>query len=52
MPLDQAGGSEEKIITGEIDINEARFKWKVRVPGEYIIDNVNGWRPELYTKLR
>ena len=51
MPLDQADGSEEKIITGEIDINEARSKRKVRVPGEYILDNVNGRRPDLYTKL-
>ncbi len=49
--LDQANHDQFQIISAEIDVNMARNKKNIRIPGEYVLDNVNTRKPELYGDL-
>jgi predicted amidohydrolase len=49
--LVEAGRSEERIVTAEIDLEEARRKAIVNVPGEYEVDLFGDRRPDLYEGL-
>ncbi len=49
--LAEAGGTEETIIYGELDIAAADRNRVVRVPGEYEFDRMAARRPEMYRPI-
>lgn len=49
--MDEARGAEEKIIYAEIDVERARNKQLVRVPGKHTIHRFNDRRPEVYGSI-
>jgi predicted amidohydrolase len=49
--LASAGPDEETILMAEIDLERARNKQIVRVPGKYMLHRVNDRRPEMYGRL-
>jgi 5-aminopentanamidase len=47
----EAPENEEAIIIGQIDLERARNKRLVRVPGKHVIDRWKDRHPELYTRI-
>ena len=47
-PISECGGTDEGVVVGRIDLEAARMKRLVRVPGEHVIDRMADRRPELY----
>jgi predicted amidohydrolase len=50
-PIDEALHEQEKILYGEIELERARKKCLVRVPGKHQIDRFADRRPELYGRI-
>lgn len=46
--LSLASPDKEEIVYGEVDLDAARQKHRVFIPGEWEIDNIKDRRPELY----
>ena len=46
--LSLASPDKEEIVYGEVDLEAARQKHRVFIPGEWEIDTINDRRPELY----
>ncbi len=46
--LSLASPDKEEIVYGEVDLEAARQKHRVFIPGEWEIDNIKDRRPELY----
>lgn len=46
-----APADEETIIYADVDLERARNKRRVRVPGKHEIDRFNDRRPEMYTRI-
>jgi predicted amidohydrolase len=51
VTMDDAPHAEAQVIRGTVDVNRARNKKIVRVPGKHSIDRVNDRRPEFYSRL-
>jgi predicted amidohydrolase len=47
----EAGDSDQAVVMGEIDLEMARNKKLVRVPGKHSIDRIADRRPEFYVDL-
>lgn len=50
-PIDEATHERETILYGEIELERARTKRLVRVPGKHQIDRFADRRPELYSRI-
>lgn len=49
--LDSADHTNEAVIRGTIDVDRARQKRIIRVPGKHVIDRIADRRPEMYGQL-
>lgn len=50
-PIDEATHERETILYGEIELERARTKRLVRVPGKHQIDRFADRRPEMYSRI-
>lgn len=51
LTMDSSGGVEATVLRAKIDVEAARRKRIVRVPGKHIIDRMADRRPEMYGQI-